>query len=224
MKKRIVLGFGLFCLLGLSALTLWAASGRESKYLPPQEVEIMYATEDHAYQLKDINDAVRWKVLPDGTMATYDPSGITIFNTLGSSYLIVDSEAGAELSSVTPQLYLVDTVNFKGHTDTSTAGVSLWLPQGSAGLDGKIIRIVNVGLTGTTDVIVVPAGGLISGITDVINGYGTIDSGAGVTGNRNGGTERTSKAYDVADAHGESVTYIYRYATSGGTWYQINRN
>lgn len=222
MKKKI---YGLIALfLVLAVGVVYAGSGRESTKLPPQEVEIMYSSEDHAYQAKDINDVVRWKVLPDGTMATYDAGGVTVFNSIGGNYLLVNSDARAHLASVTPYTYLVDTVNYAGYTDTSIAGVSVWLPQGGSSTDGKIVRFINVGLTGTTDVFVVPAGGLTSGVTDCINGFGALSGAAGVTGNRSGGTERTSAVYDVADAHGESVTYVYVYAASGGTWYQISRD
>lgn len=65
-----------------------AESGRESKQLPPQEVEIMYSSEDHAYQVKDINDVVRWKVLPDGSMAGYNTSGTTVWHVTSSGGMI----------------------------------------------------------------------------------------------------------------------------------------
>jgi len=227
MKKRIGLGFGLFCLLGLSALTLWAASGRESMYLPPQEVEIMYAAEDHAYQAKDINDAVRWKVLPDGTMAIYNSSGTTVYAIRGSngqpiltkgSWQILDTEAEAEAKSSAYNIYLVDMVNYVGHIDSTVAGVSVYLPPGSEALDGFVVEYVNISASGTTDLILVPANDYkqASGITDhLVCVSGTTYS--------TGGTAIESRIFNVADAQWEGITLIYRYVNaSGGTWYQID--
>ena len=237
MKKRIVLGFGLFCLLGLSALTLWAASGRESKYLPPQEVEIMYATEDHAYQVKDINDAVRWKVLPDGTMAIYNTSGATVYAITGSagkpilgtkaSYVSGVSMRGASTGNTSYSMttahdlyiFTVSGGSYPAFLPAQISGVSVYMPTGSAALDGFKLHVaahpMSTYYSGTSDICFVPA-------NDSVQSKGVTDFIVSLSGITVSTASADVFAHDLIDNEAETVTFIYEWATSGGTWWQVD--
>lgn len=109
----------------LVANQVFAESGRESKYQPPHEVEIMYATEGWAYQAKDINDVIRFKVLPDGSMAVYDSSGNTIYSIAAGITGIAD------LSGTTAGPVKQSVALLSGSTGTlswaaSSSGASGW--------------------------------------------------------------------------------------------------
>lgn len=90
----------------------YAGSGRESTKLPPQEVEIFYSSEDHAYQMKDLSDVVRWKVLPDGSFANYDTSGQTRFFVDGSGNITAyNSSGGVESYSPSSRTVYIDSTD-----------------------------------------------------------------------------------------------------------------
>jgi len=234
MTKKLFIGLFLVCFVLVPIAYLKADSGRESKQLPPQEVEIMYSSEDHAYQAKDISDVVRWKILPDGTMAIYNTSGATVYAINGAAgkpiggtpkinCLFVDTEAEAEAKSTDYNMYLVDTVGYAGYTDTDITGVSFYMPTGSAALDGFRIVIMNISESGTTDILFVAADDVVaaSGVTDGIWTDQTVIAG-GVTRVGNGAT-KSGYVYDVNDVKGEMLEFTYVWATGGGTWYQTDR-
>jgi hypothetical protein len=96
-------------------------------------------------------------------------------------------------------------------------GVSVFLPTGNEQLDGWTVRIQNsTDDSGTTDIILVPTCDSLyrTGVTDAI--FATA-SGATTPINSN-----KVFLYNFADANGEGITLVYRWATSGGTWYQMD--
>jgi len=238
MTKKLFIGLFLVCFVLVPIVYLKADSGRESKQLPPQEVEIMYSSEDHAYQMKDINDVVRWKILPDGTMATINASGVTVSGINGAdgkpilrkdSYINVPM-SGLSIYTLTTayNVYIFDLVQtdqadlqingMNGLTDNSANGVSVFMPTGTAALDGWTVEIHNITASGTTDIILVPANDVFAsaGITDYIMDL------TGTTGTP-GSADRSAYTYDVNDAQWEMIKYVYRYAVAGGTWYQVDQ-
>lgn len=171
--------FAFLCTLLLlgTAFTVYAASGRESTMLPPQEVEIMYPSEGYAYQVKDLSDVVRWRVMPDGTQVTYNSSGNTVFvigsggvATLASSGTVAATSAGWTLT--TPILtsydtFLIDPGDPKAYTDKCPIGI------GSSGatvvltglltsaIHGKSFKFINS--MGTTAFVLYDANGRFNG-------------------------------------------------------------
>jgi len=206
MTKKLFIGLFLVCFVLVPIVYLKADSGRESKQLPPQEVEIMYSSEDHAYQMKDINDVVRFKVLPDGSIGRYDSSGNTSYQTDGgivsptftaaAGYTIVFSAGniwGIDLS--------VGSSNIGDGTDAviglESSGVTVALPTTiTTAMDGKPMTFIITlpkGTAGTTNMVLWAGATATSGVS--------IENSTGVT----------NDALD-ADAEGDSITLIPSYS------------
>jgi hypothetical protein len=175
--KKIWIVFALL-LFGAVTTIAVAGSGRESTMLPPQEVQIMYTSEDHAYQIKDISSVVRWKVLSDGSMAFYNSSGVTTAtvrsNTGSDAPTIINSRsqlstfsgagiAGQSYYQTQPGVrYWVDPISI------GYSGVTMMLPNATEANSGGTVSIelVTTGATGyqawagaeagTTNVFVYP--------------------------------------------------------------------
>jgi len=115
--KKIWCAIGSLMLVVIVTISL-AASGREKYYAPPTEVEIMYATEDWAYQMKDLSDVVRWRILPNGLSVTHDSSGTTMagIDVNGNSLVGNPGDATAILSGST------GTISWSAHATTGASG------------------------------------------------------------------------------------------------------
>lgn len=251
--KKIICGIVIALFLFGTVWIVSARSGRESTQLPPQEVEIMYPSEDHAYKVKDINDVIRYKVFPDGGPAVFNASGATVWGIEGATgkpailpkekYAYVSFRgrgAGAELSAVThayttsgaSSLYLMDLTNSYGQgtgniLPSPATGVSVYLPAGTAALDGATMNFKTLNTSGATMICLVPANDAkrASGVTDHIlnpsyashTNYGIPTSGATYS-------TGTFDAYmPVAAAPGTFISIMYRYVnSSGGTWYVLS--
>jgi hypothetical protein len=235
-------------LLG-TAISLYAASGRESTQLPPQEVEIMYSTEDHAFQAKDISDDIRWKVLSDGSMAIYDGSGNTVFGITNAgkpyvppkeNYAVVSFKAmgaGADSSAVTSyttsttyNTYLMDTSQSYGMgtgNALEAGGVSVYLPAGTQAMDGMKMTFQKINTSGATYICLIPANDAVraSGVTDhILAPAYSSETHLGIPTSGATYSTGTFNAYlPVANMPQMSATIMYRYvAATGGTWYVLS--
>lgn len=95
-------------------------------------------------------------------------------------------------------------------------GVSVFLPTGNEQLDGWTVRIQNAtNDSGTTDIVLVPTCDSLyrTGVTDAI-----FAAASGITTPTN---SNKVFLYNFADAANEGITLVYRWVSSGGTWYQV---
>ena len=85
MKKILLVGISCLLVLGLVTI-IYAVSGRESKQLPPQQIELMYGSESWAQQVLDTSDVVRWQIDSNGLPSIYNSSGTKIWgiDSIGS--------------------------------------------------------------------------------------------------------------------------------------------
>jgi len=183
MTKKLFIGLFLVCFVLVPIAYLKADSGRESKQLPPQEVEIMYSSEDHAYQAKDISDVVRWKILPDGTMVTLNPSGVTVSTTGAGGIAFLSGSTGTVAATsvgwtLTPSIlstydtFMVDTSAIASQAGSDncvigidhTAGVTIYLTGCLTNtVNGKTLKFINS--FGTTPFVLYDANGRFNGTT-----------------------------------------------------------
>lgn len=232
--KRITFGLiALFLVLAVGFAI--AGSGRESTMLPPQEVEIKYATESYAYGLKDINGVVRFKVLPDGSLAVINASGTTTWGisspygkslygqtvtvtsatyTSGVGYVMDGTEGDVILIDASP-LGVVNSCSsgVSGVGPQDGAGVTVQLATVTAALDGKVWTFVNT--TGTTDMFLYAPGMTISGGTPVSQ-----SAPHQTSGNFPGGISSCTD-FLTADGVGDTLTVVAKY-NSAVSYYIIN--
>jgi len=239
MNKRIMALMAVLCLCSLFFISQLFANGtwnkRENTEHAPISIDHKSGDTPFAIEIKDgiaEKGIVRAKIQHDGVISVHNTSGVTAGGigldgkpilSWKSNYLVVDTEAEAEAQSSNYNTYFVDTVDYAGYTHTDIAGVSLYLPVGSAALDGFTVQIINISASGTTDICIVPADDAIqaSGVTDGIWTDQTVAAG-GVTRVGDGAT-KSGYVYNVNDALGEMIEFTYVWATGGGTWYQTDK-
>lgn len=172
--------------------------------------------EDGTIEIRNSDNEVTFALGTDGKQELYGWK---------KNIIVIDTEAELKAGSGNSiyNVWLVDTSLKDMNKDSLHSGVSLYLPSGTTAMDGFPLTIVDISLTGSTDILIVPANDAVqvSGVTDAINGYVCIDSVAGVT---QSSESADVFMYNVLDNYGEAVTYIYDWvvATNGGTWYQVS--
>ncbi|MHC4585985.1 MAG: hypothetical protein ACYS3N_15765, partial [Planctomycetota bacterium] len=157
--------FAALLVVGLVAFAVVAlgVSGRESTLKPPHSVDIMYASEEYAYQMRDSssNQRVRWIVMPDGRMSLRNSGGTTKFSIGSAGDLRIDPTALTWTAgtgwSITAGSGGVFTVDITAVTSSSGAnpvgiagaGVTVVLHTPTAETDGNIYTILKAD-AGTT--------------------------------------------------------------------------
>jgi len=198
-------------LLGL-AVTAYAVSGRESKQLPPQQIELMYSSETWAQQVLDTSDTVRWQIGSDGTPDVYNSSGTNVWG--------IDSE-GKSVKAVTPPDPVAATFTTGTGFVVTAADGNVWRVDTSldtaSNSSGKYSTQV-LPTTGTTVVLPYPITTAMDGqemtfikvdsaATDmVLWAGGTSTSGVSI-----GNTSGITNSAHVTDALGDNITLIPSY-------------
>ncbi len=225
------IGLVLFLAVLFAAPNVYA--GRETLLNPPQQINCQSGDTPYAFRIENAYPfgTRRFEIKCDGTIAIFNASGDTVYALDGSgkpligsksSAILIDTEAEAEAAVATYDVWIVNTTTFVGYTDTVIAGVSVYLPTGSAALDGFSLKVTNLStpLSATTDVLLVPANDIYlgAGITDWIR-YAA-DTGTTRTPDGQALTEPMANINGFLNTPGETITLDYVYGdASGGTWY-----
>ena len=233
--------FVLIFLFGVANIAV-AGSGRESTNLPPQEIKIMYSSEDHGYQQKGLSGTtVLFKTLPDGSIVTQDNSGTTDFfvpsdrvvfitsvNQLKSWGLSQQATSGQSYYQCLPgKTYIVDPHSIA----TSGAGVTLPLGSTSAFGAGSVFSGVSMILPNAStysgpayDVTIVVAAlkgdsyAALSGGATTVNVYAS--PGAGATTYGSLGSRATLQ--NMLRVNNASGVPTVGGVISGGSMWQLN--
>ena len=196
MKKILI---GISCLLVLVAFWAYADSGRESKMLPPLQIELK-SGETWAFRVKNSSGTVVYGVDYEGKaekpLVPLDPV-VSTFASGVTSYSVTASDGNvwkidASLASNTTTTYCNSLGNLLGlYTDAS---VFVYLPTTiTTAMDGQEMTFFKTD-SGTTDVVFWAGATATSGVS--------IDTTTGVT----------LSGLDI-DAQGDSVTFVADYTS-----------
>jgi len=204
MTKKLFIGLFLVCFVLVPIVYLKADSGRESKYLPPQNIQIMYSTEDHISQAKSIAGNIINKIDQRG-QNLFRPH--TDVDMSGISTYTIDQDNGAIF-------WINDHESTLGTRVAS--GVSIMLPKITLAYDDYVCRIAKMPtpFSGTTKVVVSTVA-WVSGTTDHIWNATT-----GVT---NETAAKVAPEVSEMDAVGDWLEFKAVYGVTGSTWYQVGR-
>ena len=251
MNKNIKFTLFLSLCVFLVCICTQVFAGRETISNPPQQINMLSGDTPWAFRI--VNDrepggVLVYEIKPDGSISIHNSSGVTVWGVdnagkpiIGQKarYAFVDMDhlgtAGNTKYSMTSAYdrYIFDMHRSYGAlNNASNSGASVYLPAGSAALDGYMVTVSlfstdsTTQTSGTSDIYFVPANDSVlgSGITDYL--WAPSPFATGGMGTATGATVATNSSqaflYNIVDQPGEWATFMYRYAVAGGTWYLVS--
>jgi len=238
--KKVLIGIFL-CLVPVFVASLVIGgptyTNRERLKSAPMHIDYKSGDTDWALKVTDSADVQRWRVQHDGTKVGFNASGATVWGINGAdgkpilgtkaSYVSGVSMRGVATGNTSYSMttahdlyiFTVSGGSYPAFLPAQISGVSVYMPTGSAALDGFKLHVaahpMSTYYSGTSDICFVPA-------NDSVQSKGVTDFIVSLSGITVSTASANVFAHDLIDNEAETVTFVYEWATSGGTWWQVD--